>query len=117
MVTEAKENEAEDKEHEKKNAARLNLDRYIYEVETKLEQKKSLIKDKLTQDEIDELNEKVNTYKTWQEESGIEATREELETQHKEFEGLISPLLTKAFGVQVNQKFEPSDETDDLDDL
>jgi heat shock protein 5 len=117
MVNDAAKFEAEDKEIEAKVSARNSLDHYIYEVKKQLKDKDT-VREKLTEEEIEQLKKAVKRVNKWFKDSAEASTRQEIENHHKRFEETVNPLLAKAFGQDaINSNRGSSDDLDDLDDL
>lgn len=117
MVNDAAKHEAEDKEIEAKVTARNSLDHYIYEVRKQLKDKDT-VREKLTEEEVEELKKAVKRVSKWFKDSAEASSRQDIESQHKRFESTVNPLLAKAFGQDaINSNRGDGEEMDDLDDL
>lgn len=117
MVTDAAKHQAEDKAIEAKVTARNALDHYIYEVRKQLKDKDT-VRDKLTEEEVEELKKAVKRVTKWFKDSSEVASKQDIESHHKKFEATVNPLLAKAFGHDaINSNRGGNEDMDDLDDL
>ena len=112
MVNEAKLNEQKDREVTEKITARNGFSSYLYEIKKQLKDKDT-IKEKLTQEEIDDLKKALKKANKWFKDSSEVASKEDIDKHQKRLESIVSPLMVKAFGEDVNQR--GGDQPDDLD--
>ena len=117
MVNEAKKNEQKDREVAEKINARNNFNSYLYEIKKQIKDKET-IKAKLTEEEREDLKKALKRANKWFKDSSEAASREDLDKQQKRLESIVSPLIVKAFGEDINQRGEEPDDLDsELDDL
>jgi heat shock protein 5 len=117
MVNEAAASEEEDKEIEAKVSARNSLDHYIYEVRKQLKDKDT-VREKLTEEEVEQLKKAVKKVSKWFKDSAEVSSRQDIESRHRKFEETVNPLLSKAFGQDaINSNRGGNEDLDELDDL
>eukprot|EP00924_Labyrinthula_sp_SR-Ha-C_P003169 snap_masked-scaffold_15-processed-gene-1.8-mRNA-1 protein AED:0.03 eAED:0.03 QI:0/-1/0/1/-1/1/1/0/662 len=121
MVREAEEFEEEDKLAKKRIDSRNGLESYAYNLKNTLNDEEKGIKDKLSDTEVEELEDKINDVLDWLDENQ-EAEIEEYEERQKELEGVANPIMSKVYqengmgGAPGGAEFD-EDDFDDHDEL
>lgn len=116
MVNDAKVNEEKDREIAATVEARNNFDHYLYQVRKQFKEGKDTLKEKLTEEEIEDFKKAIKRAGKWFKDSSSVASKEDIEKHHKKFETTVNPFITKAFGNDAVGT-QPQGEDDDFDDL
>lgn len=110
MVQEAEENADADKALRETVEGRNALESYLYSLRSSIE---GNLKDKIPEEELEELTTTINTSLTWLEENQNESKEEYLEKQ-REVEAVANPIITKAMGSSdPNSSGEEDSSSDD----
>jgi len=94
MVREAEEMAEQDKEAKERVLARNDLENLLYSVKNQLNDEKLGMKDKLTEDEVSDIQAAVKDASEWMDEN-IEATKDEYEEKKHELEEVVHPIFKK----------------------
>ena len=97
MVQEAKEYEEEDKKVKEKIDAKNSLESYIYNIKNTINDEDK-IKDKLTDEDKETLEEVVKTTTEWIDENS-QADKEEFDDKQKEVEKTVNPIMSKLYAA------------------
>jgi heat shock protein 5 len=97
MVQEAKEYEEEDKKVKEKIDAKNSLESYIYNIKNTINDEDK-IKDKLTDEDKETLEEVVKTTTEWIDENP-QADKEEFDDKQKEVEKTVNPIMSKLYAA------------------
>jgi endoplasmic reticulum chaperone BiP len=97
MVQEAKEYEEEDKKVKEKIDAKNSLESYIYNIKNTINDEDK-IKDKLSDDDKETLEEVVKTTTEWIDENS-QAGKEEFDEKQKEVEKTVNPIMSKLYAA------------------
>jgi heat shock protein 5 len=97
MVQEAKEREEEDKLIRERVQARNGLESYVYQIRNTINDKEK-IGDKLSEDDIETLENLVRESLEWIDDHQ-EADKEEYEDKRKEIDQIVSPIFTRMYGA------------------
>jgi len=97
MVQEAKEYEEEDKKVKEKIDAKNSLESYIYNIKNTINDEDK-IKDKLTDEDKETLEEVVKTTTEWIDENS-QAGKEEFDDKQKEVEKTVNPIMSKLYAA------------------
>lgn len=120
MVREAEEFEEEDKLMKKRIDAKNGLEGYAYNLKNTLNNEEKGIRSKLSEDDLESLEDKISEILDWLDENQ-EADLEEYEEKQKELEGVANPIMSKVYqengmgGGAGEDDFD--DEFDDHDEL
>jgi len=118
MVKEAEEMAEQDKEAKERVLSRNELENLVYSVKSQLSDDKLNLKDKLTEDELAEVEAANKEASEWLDEN-MSATKEEYEDKKKELEKVVHPIFQKyqaaaAGGGEAGDEGEEMPEHDDL---
>jgi len=119
MVREAEEMAEQDKEAKERVLARNDLENLLYSVKNQLTDEKLGLKDKLSEDEVSDIQAAVKDVGDWLDEN-ISASKDEYEEKKKDFEGIVHPIFQKyqaAAGGAGGAGGADSDEMPEHDDL
>jgi heat shock protein 5 len=94
MVREAEEMAEQDKEAKERVLARNDLENLLYSIKGQLKDDKLNLKEKMTEDEISDIENIVKEASDWMDEN-MEATKEEYEEKKTEVEGVVHPIFKK----------------------
>jgi len=94
MVREAEEMAEQDKEAKERVLARNDLENLLYSVKGQLNDEKLGLKEKLSEEEVTEIQAAVKDVTDWMDEN-MEATKEEYEEKKHELEGVVHPIFKK----------------------
>jgi heat shock protein 5 len=94
MVREAEEMAEQDKEAKERVLARNDLENLLYSVKNQLNDEKLGMKDKLSEDEVTEIQNAVKDATEWMDEN-MEATKDEYEEKKHELEEVVHPIFKK----------------------
>jgi len=97
MVQEAKEYEEEDKKVKEKIDAKNSLESYIYNIKNTINDEDK-IKDKLSDDDKETLEEVVKTTTEWIDENS-QADKDEFDEKQKEVEKTVNPIMSKLYAA------------------
>jgi len=97
MVQEAKEYEEEDKKVKEKIDAKNSLESYIYNIKNTINDEDK-IKDKLTDEDKETLEEVVKTTTEWIDENS-QSDKEEFDEKQKEVEKTVNPIISKLYAA------------------
>merc|ERR1719263_50320 len=97
MVQEAKEYEEEDKKVKEKIDAKNSLESYIYNIENTINDEDK-IKDKLSDEDKETLEEVVKTTTEWIDENAS-AEKDEFDEKQKEVEKTVNPIMSKLYAA------------------
>jgi len=97
MVQEAKEYEEEDKKVKEKIDAKNSLESYIYNIKNTINDEDK-IKDKLTDEDKETLEEVVKTTTEWIDENS-QSDKEEFDEKQKEVEKTVNPIMSKLYAA------------------
>jgi len=97
MVQEAKEYEEEDKKVKEKIDAKNSLESYIYNIKNTINDEDK-IKDKLSDEDKETLEEVVKTTTEWIDENSS-AEKEEFDDKQKEVEQTVNPIMSKLYAA------------------
>jgi len=97
MVQEAKEYEEEDKKVKEKIDAKNSLESYIYNIKNTINDEDK-IKDKLSDEDKETLEEIVKTTTEWIDENSS-AEKEEFDDKQKEVEKTVNPIMSKLYAA------------------
>jgi len=97
MVQEAKEYEEEDKKVKEKIDAKNSLESYIYNIKNTINDSDK-IKDKLTDEDKETLEEIVKTTTEWIDENSS-ADKDEFDEKQKEVEKTVNPIMSKLYAA------------------
>jgi len=97
MVQEAKEYEEEDKKVKERIDAKNSLESYIYNIKNTIGDEDK-VKDKLTDDDKETLEDVVKKTTEWIEENGT-AGKEEFDDKQKEVEKVVNPIMSKLYAA------------------
>merc|ERR1712216_628602 len=97
MVQEAKENEEEDKKVKEKIDAKNSLESYIYNIKNTINDEDK-IKDKLSDEDKETLEEVVKTTTEWIDENAS-ADKDEFDEKQKEVEKTVNPIMSKLYAA------------------
>jgi len=97
MVQEAKEYEEEDKKVKEKIDAKNSLESYIYNIKNTINDEDK-IKDKLSDEDKETLEEVVKTTTEWIDENSS-AEKEEFDDKQKEVEKTVNPIMSKLYAA------------------
>lgn len=114
MVNEAAEFEEEDKLTKKRIDARNGLEGYAYNLKNQLNSEEKGIKEKLDDNDVEQLEEAISETLDWLDENQ-EADLEEYEEKQKELESVANPIMSKVY-QQGGMGGEEDDDDDDFDD-
>lgn len=119
MVREAEEMKDEDEKVKKKVEAKNNLEQFIFSVKTAVEDKDK-IKDKLEEEEIEELETAAKDAQDWLDNDSEDADGDEIEEKTKDLKEKVEPLMKKlgagAGGAGAPPPPESEDDEDDSHD-
>lgn len=119
MVREAEEFAEEDKLMKKRIDARNGLEGYAYNLKNTLNDEEKGLKDKMSEDDVDAIEEAISETLEWLDENQ-EAELEEYEEKQKEIEGVANPIMQKIYqeaGVgDDGGDFDQGDFDDGFDD-
>lgn len=120
MVQEAEEFAEEDKAMAERVNARNSLEGYAYQVKNSLDDDK--IKDKISEDDKETINEAVTETLDWLDENQ-EADKDELEEKKKELEEVVNPIMKGLYegaggapGGEDDDDFDDDFDDDDFED-
>jgi len=118
MVKEAEEMAEQDKEAKERVLSRNDLENLVYSVKSQLSDDKLNLKDKLTEEELAEVEAANKDASEWLDEN-MSATKEEYEEKKKELEKVVHPIFQKyqaaaAGGAGGDGEEEEMPEHDDL---
>lgn len=113
MVREAEEMADQDREAKERVLARNDLENLIYSVKNQLNDEKLALKEKLTEDEVSEIEDAVKDATEWLDEN-MAATKEEYEEKKSDFEKVVHPIFKKYTGAGGAGGDEEMPEHDDL---
>ena len=94
MVREAEEMAEQDKEARERVLARNELENLVYSVKNQLTDEKLGMKEKLSEDEVSQIQAAVKEVNEWMDEN-MEATKDEYEEKKHELEGVVHPIFKK----------------------
>jgi len=97
MVQEAKEYEEEDKKVKEKIDAKNSLESYIYNIKNTINDEDK-IKDKLSDEDKETLEEVVKTTTEWIDENS-QADKDEFDEKQKEVEKTVNPIMSKLYAA------------------
>jgi heat shock protein 5 len=97
MVQEAKEYEEEDKKVKEKIDAKNSLESYIYNIKNTINDEDK-IKDKLSDEDKETLEEVVKTTTEWIDENAS-ADKDEFDEKQKEVEKTVNPIMSKLYAA------------------
>jgi len=115
MVREAEEMAEQDKEAKERVLARNELENLLYSVKNQLNDEKLGMKEKLTEDEVTEIQAAVKEATEWMDEN-MEATKDEYEEKKTELEGVVHPIFKK-YQAAASGAEEGGEEMPEHDDL
>jgi len=117
MVKEAEEMAEQDKEAKERVLSRNDLENLIYSVKSQLSDEKLNLKDKLSEEEVAEVETASKEASEWLDEN-MAATKDEYEEKKKELEKVVHPIFQKyqsgAAGGGGGEEDEEMPEHDDL---
>jgi len=108
MVQEAKEYEEEDKKVKEKIDAKNSLESYIYNIKNTINDEDK-IKDKLSDEDKETLEEVVKTTTEWIDENS-QAEKEEFDDKQKEVEKTVNPIMSKLYAAGAGGESGGEDE-------
>jgi len=94
MVSDAEKFKEEDEKEGDRIQARNNLESYLYQLKSSVEDDK--VKDKLVEDDVREVTNKCTEVITWLE-SNQNATKDEFESKRKEVESVANPVIQRMY--------------------
>jgi len=119
MVREAEEMAEQDKEAKDRVLARNELENLLYSVKNQLSDEKLGMKEKLSEEEVSEIQTAVKDVTEWMDEN-MEASKDEYEEKKSELEGVVHPIFKKyqaAAGGAGGPGGDDGDEMPEHDDL
>jgi len=116
MVREAEEMAEQDKEAKERVLARNELENLLYSVKNQLNDEKLGMKDKLSEDEVSDIQTAVKDVTEWMDEN-MEATKDEYEEKKHELEEVVHPIFKKYQAAAGGADEEGGEEMPEHDDL
>jgi heat shock protein 5 len=116
MVREAEEMAEQDKEAKERVLARNDLENLLYSVKNQLNDEKLGMKDKLTEDEVSDIQAAVKDVTEWMDEN-MEASKDEYEEKKHELEEVVHPIFKKYQAAAGGAEEGGDEEMPEHDDL
>lgn len=100
MLHEEEEHQEEDKKFKEKIESKQKLENYAYAIKATLDESK--VKDKLSQDDINQIDNKANEVLDWIDETDELSLKEDYDNKMKEMETIIGPIMAKLHKTETN---------------
>jgi len=116
MVREAEEMAEQDKEAKDRVLARNELENLLYSVKNQLSDEKLGMKEKLSEDEVSQIQTAVKETTEWMDEN-MDATKDDYEEKKHELEGVVHPIFKKYQAASGGAPEGGDEEMPEHDDL